>query len=45
MTVSDCDHNILIQMPENLLFDIFKPRSGDGISTDGVNEPLPIRGL
>ena len=30
------DHNILFQMPEILLFDIFEPKSCDGVSTGGV---------
>ena len=30
------DHNSLFQMPEILLFDIFEPQSGDGVSTGGV---------
>jgi len=28
--------NILFQMPEILLFDIFESQSGDGVSTGGV---------
>ena len=30
------DHNILFQMPEILLFDIFEQQSVDGVSTGGV---------
>ena len=30
------DHNILFQMPEILLFDIFESRSGNVVSTGAV---------
>jgi len=35
---------VVFQKPKILLFDIFEPRSGDGVSTDGIY-PYRLRGF